>query len=463
MATIVDEIAPEKSAGDEGGIAGHPRGLTTLFFTELWERFSFYGMRAILVLFLVTPIAEGGLGMDTERAASLYGTYTMLAYLFAIPGGLVADRWLGARRAVLVGGIVIAAGHFAMAFGALPLFYGGLALIVVGTGLLKPNISTMVGSLYPKDDPRRDGGFSIFYMGINLGAALSPLVCGYLAQDLGFRAFLVSAGFDPTRSWHWGFGAAGVGMALGLAQFAAQRKRLAHVGGRPRDRVRAVASEANAPLTAAEWKRVVGILVFFSFTILFWSVYEQAGSSLALFADRLTNNEVFGYSFPSSWYQSVQAIFVIALAPVFSWVWTRFGERQPSSPAKFAVGLLLNGLGIALMVPAAAMTVQGKVSPFWLVAAFFLQVVGEMCLSPVGLSTVTKLAPVKLLGMMMGIWFLASSLGNKAAGYLAGFFDESDVGAMTWLFGSMAVGSIVAAGILAALTPAMKKLMGGVR
>jgi proton-dependent oligopeptide transporter, POT family len=463
MASTVIDAPVAQPARDDAGIGGHPSGLTTLFFTELWERFSFYGMRAILVLFLVTPAVEGGLGMDTESAASLYGTYTMLAYLLAIPGGFVADRWLGARRAVLAGGIVIAAGHFSLALDSLPLFYTGLGLIILGTGLLKPNISTMVGSLYAADDARRDAGFSIFYMGINLGAALSPLVCGYLAQSEGFRGFLASSGLDPRASWHWGFGAAGVGMLFGLGQYVAQRKRLAHVGARPRAKSAAEPRVPSEPLTAAEWKRVACILVFFLFTILFWSVYEQAGSSLALFADRLTRTEAFGYSFPSSWFQSVQAVFVIALAPVFSWIWLRFGDRQPSSPSKFAFGLLLNGLGIALMVPAAALTAQGRVSPWWLVAVFFLQVVGEMCLSPVGLSTVTKLAPLKLLGMMMGIWFLASSLGNKLAGYLAGYFDEGNVTGMQILYGVMAGVSIVAAAALALLTPRMKRLMGGVR
>lgn len=449
---------------DTGGIGGHPRGLTTLFFTELWERFSFYGMRAILVLFMVAPVAEGGLGMETERASSIYGTYTMAVYLMAIPGGFVADRFIGARLAVLVGGIVITLGHFSMALPSTSLFYLGLVLIVLGTGLLKPNISQMVGSLYAPDDLRRDGGFSIFYMGINLGAALSPIVCGFLAQSDVFKGWLASAGLDPNGSWHWGFAAAGVGMLLGLAQFVAHRRRLAHVGGRPAARPRAVDQAAKPePLTQAEWRRIGAIFILFAFTILFWSVYEQAGTSLTLFADRLTNNSIFGWEFPSSWYQSVQAVFVIVLAPIYSIMWLRWGDRQPASPIKFAIGLFFLGLGIVLMVPAAALAAAGKVSPLWLVGVYFLQVVGELFLSPVGLSTVTKLAPVRLVGLMMGVWFLATSIGNKIAGYLGGFFDENNSTLMMQLFGSMAIASVVAAAILVALAPKMRRLMGPVR
>lgn len=440
---------------------GHPEGLTTLFFTEMWERFSYYGMRSILVLFMIAPVADGGLGFTIARATSLYGTYTMAVYLMAIPGGLVADRWLGARRAVLVGGIVIAAGHFAIAFGSLPLFYLGLMLIVLGTGLLKPNISAMVGSLYGADDPRRDSGFSIFYMGINLGAALSPLVCGYLAQSAGFKTLLASAGFSPQRSWHWGFGAAGVGMTLGLAQYLAHRRRFANIGVRTASARPSIAA-APALLIADDWRRIGAIAIFFAFTVIFWSVYEQAGSSLTLFADRLTRNEIGGWAFPSSWYQSIQAVWVILLAPIFSIVWLRLGSRQPSSPAKFAIGLLWLGLGTSLLVPAAALAASARVSPLWLVAVYFLQVVGEMCVSPVGLSTVTKLAPAKLVGLMMGVWFLASSLGNKIAGSLGGLFDETNSARNEWLFGSMAAAVLLASALMALTSPRIRRLMGGV-
>jgi POT family proton-dependent oligopeptide transporter len=252
-------------------------------------------------------------------------------------------------------------------------------------------------------------------------------------------------------------------MTLGLGQYLAHRRRLAAVGNRPERRVAHAEHRPHAPLTREEWRRITAIFVFFGFTVLFWSVYEQAGSSLTLFADRLTRTEVAGHAFPSSWFQCVQAVFVIALAPLYSVLWIRLGRRAPGSPIKFAVGLLFLGLGIALMVPAAALSAQGRVSPLWLVGVYFLEVVGELCLSPVGLSTVTKLAPVRLVGLMMGVWFLATSIGNKIAGYLASFFDERDPGLMMTLFGSMAVASVLAAGLLVVLAPGMRRLMSGVR
>ncbi|MGH7491598.1 MAG: peptide MFS transporter [bacterium] len=453
-----------QTSPDTTGLGGHPKGLTTLFFTELWERFSYYGMRAILILYMVAPVANGGLGFDTKTAASIYGTYTMSVYLTTLPGGLLADRLLGARLAVLLGGIIIACGHFSMVFAQLPFFYTGLVLIATGTGLLKPNISTMVGSLYGENDPRRDSGFSIYYMGINIGAVLAPLVCGFLAQSEGFKLLLADWGFDPKSSWHWGFGAAGVGMTLGLIVYLAQRRRLEHIGQMTRKPKNAHAAAAgHAPLTATEWKRVGAIFIFFLFTILFWAAYEQKGASLNLFADRLVRTEVFGYRFPSSWLQSLTAFFVILLAPLFSMLWVRMGERQPSSPAKFTLGLLFIGAGYLLMIPAAMLTVSGKISPLWLVGLYFLEVVGEMCLSPVGLSVVTKLAPAKVLGIMMGVWFLAAALGNKLAGYLAGFFDANDAGVLTTLYGGIAAGLLISAAVLAALTPAIRRMMGNVR
>lgn len=533
---------------DHSGLGGHPRGLATLFFTELWERFSYYGMRAILVLYMVAPGAQGGLGFDTKHAASIYGTYTMSVYLTALPGGMVADRWLGARLAVLLGGIVIACGHFSMVFHSMTSFYLGMVLIAVGTGLLKPNISAMLGNLYGKDDPRRDSGFSIFYMGINVGAFFAPLVCGYLAQGEGFKSFVAQMGFDVSTSWHWGFGAAGVGMCLGLVIFVLNRNRFPDVApsssdkasdeeradesvtaaaasavsdARPRSTILAVIlsliipgtghiykgqvgaglswllayvlaliwyfagggtilgvitiglviacaisvvrrSTATTQLSAAEWKRVGAIFVFFLFTILFWAAYEQKGASLNLFAKDLVRTEVFGMRFPSSWLQSCTPLFVIILAPIFSLLWLRLGKRQPSSPIKFTLGLLFIGLAYALLVPAAAMTAYGRISPLWLVGLYFLEVIGEMCLSPVGLSTVTKLAPVKLVGIMMGVWFLAASFGSKLAGYLSGFYLKDDAMHLVKLYGGIAVGLLISAGILALLTPRVKKLMGTV-
>lgn len=447
---------------DTSGFNGHPRGLTTLFFTELWERFSYYGMRAILVLYMVAPLSEGGLAFDVKTASSIYGTYTMSVFLTAVPGGLIADRLLGARLAVLLGGIIIACGHFSMIFSSPAFFYTGLVLISIGTGLLKPNISTMVGSLYGENDPRRDSGFSIFYMGINIGAVLAPLVCGFLAQSQNFKDFIASMGFDPAMSWHWAFGAAGVGMTLGLIVYLLQRQRLQHIGGsvrKPKEEKQVV---AHPPLTSADWKRVGAIFIFFFFTILFWAGYEQKGASLNLFAKTLVRTEILGWTFPSAWLQSFTAFFVILLAPIFSWLWIRMGERQPSSPAKFTFGLLFIGLGYVLMVPAAMLTVAGKISPLWLVGLYFLEVMGEMCLSPVGLSTVTKLAPAKVLGIMMGVWFLAAALGNKLAGYFGGFFDASNPDVLVKLYGGIAVGLLISAAVLALLTPSIRRLMGKV-
>ena len=463
MDTTANQELEINSLSDNTGIFGHPRGLSTLFFTELWERFSYYGMRSILVLYMVAPVAQGGLGFDVKSAATLYGSYTMWVYLTGLPGGLAADRLFGARLAVLLGGIVIVFGHISMVFHSMFFFYAGLTLIAIGTGLLKPNISTMVGSLYSETDPRRDSGFSIFYMGINLGALAAPLCVGYLAQGGSFKRFLSSIGFDPATSWHWGFGAAAVGMTLGLIVYLINRKRLEHVGNRTtRKKTKEVQAVANVPLTSTDWKRIGAIFVFFLFTILFWAAYEQKGASLNLFAKDLVRTEVFGIPFPSSWLQSCTPAFVILLAPVFSYLWVRLGDRQPSSPVKFTLGLLFIAMAYCLLVPAAWMTAQGRISPLWLVGLYFLEVVGEMCLSPVGLSTVSKLAPVKLVGIMMAVWFLAASFGNKLAGYLSTFFVSNNPTQLVKLYGGIAVGLLISAGILALLTPKVKKLMGTV-
>ncbi len=485
-----------------GGLAGHPRGLTTLFLAEMWERFSFYGMRAILMLFMVLAVSEGGLGYDDKKAADIYGTYTMSGYLLCILGGFLADNFIGARRSVLVGGIIIALGHFTMALNSEVTFFVGLALVAAGTGLLKPNISTMVGSLYRPDDERRDAGFSIFYMGINIGALISPLVCGYLAQSASWREILVRWGLDPRSGWHWGFAAAGVGMTLGLIVYVRQRGRLAHVGNvppaeadgsRPWGKLFLVLLGSLALITAMwfssdhawivhllfalqialilffafrptqESKRLAAILVFFFAAEIFWAIYEQTGSSISLFADRLTDNRLFGWQFPSSWWQSVNSVWVILLAPVFAWLWIKLGPKQPSSPVKFALGLLFVALSFAWMVPAARLTTQGLVSPVWLLVLFLLQTIGEMLLSPVGLSTMTKLAPPRLLGLVMGIWFLAASLGNKLAGVLAGEFKSENPAGLATFFWHQALWVGGATFVLFALVPWVKRLMGGVR
>ncbi len=495
---------------------GHPRPLYTLSTTEMWERFSYYGMRALLFVFMITPVAEGGLGYSTPKAGIVYGTYTMCVYMLGIPGGFLADNFLGAYRSVLLGGIVIALGHFSMAAQSEPMFFLGLFLIIVGTGLLKPNISTMVGTLYAPGDIRRDAGFSIFYMGINVGATLAPFVTGYLAQTDGFKDLLRGWGFNPLHAWHWGFAAAGVGMTLGLASYVLTGRRLARIappppaGSRPWKTLGLALLAAAillalvllsdlvpgfewlrygyvvGPLAAIVWfarqsdvdsRRLAAVGVFGLASIVFWAIYEQAGSTGALFAEQLTDRTLpgggvyhflgftlnIGHEFPSAWFQSVQSIGVIVLAPCFAWLWVNWRNRQPSAPAKFTFGLACMALSLLLFVPAAQLTAHGKVSPLWLTAIFLIQVVGELCLSPVGLSTMTKLAPPRLLGLIMGVWFLSMALGNKLAGVLASDFDAAHPSrlAHSFLLQSLWVGAATLA--LLACVPWVKRLMGGVK
>ena len=444
---------------DTAGWGGHPRGLSTLFFTEMWERFSYYGMRAFLILYMTATPAAGGLGFDVRHAGSIYGTYTGSIWLATIGGGLVADRLLGAYRSVLAGGIIIALGHFTLAFKALPFFYAGLTLIVLGTGLLKPNATTMLGSLYGAQDARRDAGFSIFYMGINLGAFIGPLIAGALAQRV---------------DWHLGFACAGVGMTFGLIQYVAGRERLRPAAGHAApapstaeiapagDQAAAAGARSRLGFTPVEWMRMAAVCVFFLFAALFWGAYEQAASTLNLFADRYADREVLGFIVPSSWFVSIQAMFVILLAPVFAWIWMRLGPREPSTPMKFAFGLLLVGISFVLLLPA-GMMVTGRegilVSPLWLFAAYFLQVIGELCLSPVGNSVVTKLAPARVMGLMMGVWFLSIAAGNKLAGWAAGLTASVSLPA---LFGSIAAVTIGAGLVLVLLVRPIRRLMGGV-
>ena len=444
------------------GFFGHPRGLSTLFFTEMWERFSYYGMRAFLILYMTAPAAAGGLGFADRDAASIYGTYTGSVWGSAILGGIIADKWLGQYRSVLVGGIIIALGHFTLAFKALTFFYTGLTLIVIGTGLLKPNVSTLVGSLYDEGDARRDAGFSIFYMGINLGALFGPLIAGYLAQRV---------------DWHIGFACAGVGMTLGLVQYVVGRNRLhgvGTVGSRPQagtaraaqDETRIAAEErrtAIAGFTPTEWKRMGAIVIFFLVAILFWGAYEQAGSTLNLFADRYTRLDAFGMSFPSSWFQSVQPIFVITVAPLFAWIWVRMGRYEPSVPAKLALGVLFMAVSFLILVPAGAMAQSGsgvRVSPWWLVASYGVSELGELCLYPVGLSAVTKLSPARIVGLMMGVWLLSNAFGNKLAGWAAGFFSSMP---LRELFLDVSLILLVTTAIMFALVKPIRRLMGGVQ
>ena len=434
---------------DDRALFGQPRGLGLLFMAEMWERFSYYGMRALLILYLVN-----GLGWGTARAASLYGTYTMAVYFTPLLGGYVADRWIGTRTALVVGGLIIAAGHFSLAIASMPTFYLGLTLIVIGTGFFKPNVSTMVGQLYPEGDQRRDSGFTIFYMGINIGAFLGPIICGYLAQTSGF-------------GWHYGFAAAGVGMVLGLIMYLAFRdKYLPGIGLRrapaPARVNGATGTEADTP--HEEQRRIVALFIVAFFVFLFWLGYEQAGSSLNLFADKHTNLDVRGYHLRSSWFQSVPAFWVVVLAPAFAALWgaLRRRDREPSTPMKMTIGLALLGVSFVLLVFAGREADTGVlVSPLWLVVAYMFQVFGELCVSPVGLSYVTKVAPVRFASLLMGVWFLASSAASKVGGWLAGMLET--IPSLSTFFMIFVVVSFGAFLLMLVLVPLLRRLTRSVR
>jgi proton-dependent oligopeptide transporter, POT family len=470
-------------------------------------------MRALLILFMTAPAAAGGLGFDTATAGPIYALYVSSVYLLSVPGGWIADRILGLRRAVFVGGVIIMAGHVCLALPTRSTFYLGLVLIAVGTGLLKSNVSVLVGKLYPPDDDRRDAGYSIYYMGINSGAFIAPFITGWLAQGEGFKRMLVSAGFQPESSWHWGFGAAAVGMFLGLVQYVVGGKHLSPDGLRPArpsdptaaarvDRqVRLVGMVALAVVltvavlvftgllrldpeaisrkfswvliavtvsffswlflsrgwTREERKSLVVIAVLFAAATVFWMAYEQAGSTLNLFASRNTNNAVLGHRFPPSWYQSLPPLFIILFAPVFAALWLRLGRRNPSSPAKFALALLLLSLGFAVMIGAAAAAAGGaRVSPLWLVLSYLLQTLGELCLSPVGLSAMSVLAPARIAGLVMGVWFLALSVGNYLAGMASSVYETLP---LTTLFTIVTATALATALILILLIKPIRRMM----
>jgi POT family proton-dependent oligopeptide transporter len=483
---------------------GHPVGLSTLFFTEMWERFSYYGIRPLMVLFMTAALADGGFGFERTQASAIVGIYAACVYLASLPGGWIADRWLGLRRSIYYGAILISLGHLSIALSAVfaqGAFFAGLVLIVMGTGLLKPNISAIVGDLYPAGGARRDAGFSIFYMGINVGALLAPLITGFLGERVG---------------WHYGFGAAGVGMLLGLLTFRARagetlgpigvapsgtsdEQRLVRnmtlagvgvivvivlaamagvftidpvvVGSRMRDVMLAMAVLYFgylfflAGLTTAEKKRIGVILVLFIFATIFWSAFEQAPTSLNLFAQDFTDRVIFGWEVPILWLQSINSFFVITLAPVFAALWVTMANRRMelSSPSKFAWGLLLAGLGFLLMVAAANKVISGevvRVSMWCLTGSYFLQTLGELSLSPVGLSSMTKLAPRRFVGQMMGVWFLASALGNLIAGLVGGHVNPENLQEMPALFQRTAFSLFIAAGVLGLMIVPIRRMMG---
>jgi proton-dependent oligopeptide transporter, POT family len=588
----------------------HPPGLRTLFFTEMWERFSYYGMRAILSLFMLAPVAAGGLGLPKSEQGPIYAIYTSAVYLLAIPGGWLADNILGQRKAVFWGGFVIMIGHILLALHGISTFYAGLACVAIGTGFLKPNISVIVGQLYDEKDRRREAGFSIFYMGINIGAFVAPIVCSWLAQDPAWQHRLESWGLDPRDSWHWGFGAAAVGMFFGLVQYLVTGRRMGDAGLKPAPlkdeadgarrkktfqvgvaafvaiavgafflvknspdqiklayRVVLITSVAGLFLylllvprwTPAERNRLLVISILFAGSAMFWGVFEQAGSTLNVFALESTDNRIFGWEFPSGWWQSVNGAMIVALAPVFSWLWTRLGERNPSYPTKFGIGLVFAGLGFLVLVVGAnqwmgiwndylaknksaivaaarefdvklpenqdeirvaavdeiranakgkletdmwgaldrkdwpliraaaskygvalrdgdasvgdvssvidagktwiqteLLPKSSKVSWIWLFLVYLFHTIGELCLSPVGLAAMTRLAPARVVGLMMGVWFLSLSLGNYVGGTVSGYYDKLE---LPTLLTAVAGSAFVMALIMFALVIPIRKML----
>lgn len=446
------------NAVPKGDFLGHPKGLFLLFTTEMWERFSYYAMRAILVLYL-TDTAQG-LNWSNASALELYGTFTMLVYLTPLLGGWLADNFLGQRKSIIIGGLLMASGQFTL--GAphawVPgmeetFFYIGLALLIAGNGLFKPNISTMVGDLYEDGDHRRDGAFTIFYMGINLGAWASALVVGSVVAAYG-------------GNWQVGFVCAGIGMVISLiVQLIYANKLLGNIGLEPAAKLSKKQSEdpsKKEPLTKEEFDRIKVILILGVFTIIFWAGFEQAGGLMNIYTNQFTDRSVDmlnGWEVPTTWFQSLNPMFIVIFAPVFAALWIKMGPKEPSSPAKFALGLVLLGVGFLFMI--GAVLQQGgdpsvKTSMFWLVGAYFFHTMGELCLSPIGLSMVTKLAPLRLASLLMGVWFFYTGLANYVAGFVGslvggGHAGETEVdminNAMS-IFAGIAITSVVSAIIL---------------
>ncbi len=388
---------------------GHPVGLYVLFFTEMWERFSYYGMRAILVLYLVAETRgdNAGLGWTNGEALALYGWYTMLVYVASIPGGWIADKFLGQKKSVLFGGILLVAGHGILSIEQMWAFYTGLGLIIAGVGLLKPNISTMVGGLYKSGDIRRDKGFTIFYIGINVGAFLAGIIVGYVGEVYG---------------WHYGFGLAAIGMALGLIQFIAGQKYLKHVGNNTSDSENEEERAAmKRPLTKVEKDRVIVLFISFILVIVFWGAFEQAGGLMNIYASEKTDRMLMGWEVPASWFQSLNAMFIIILGTTVAAYWARrkLKGKISTSLFKMCLGLIIMGIGFFFMTAAAAQfNSDGSSAMYWLVLAYLFHTVGELCLSPVALSYITKLAPLKYASLMMGVYFAMTGFGNKLAGLL---------------------------------------------
>ena len=417
MATTIDSLP----AVTRDTWLGHPKGLFLLFATEMWERFSYYGMRALLVLSLVAGVesANPGFGWSQSEALKLYGLFTGFVYFTPLIGGWLADNYLGQRKSIIIGGLVMAAGQFTLASaipGNLALFYVGLVLLVIGNGFFKPNISVMVGDLYAEGDGRRDSAFTIFYMGINAGALLAPLVCSTLGED-------------PELGWRYGYMAAGIGMVLSvIIQLTFARRYLDQIGVVPTaHRALARSGGKKEPLTSEETDRLRVIFMIFVFIVLFWTAFEQAGGLMNLYASEKTDRMVGAFEVPAGWFQSVNPLFIVLLAPLFSMMWAWLGAhgRNPPTPNKMVYGLILTGIGFLAMVGAVYdQAAHGKASMWWLVLAYLFHTMGELCISPVGLSMVTKLSPLRLASLMMGVWFLINFVANWLAGYVGSFAER---------------------------------------
>jgi POT family proton-dependent oligopeptide transporter len=476
---------------------GQPRGLATLFFTEMWERFTYYGMRAILTLFMVSAAADGGLGIEDKAASSIYGIFVAASYLLSLLGGWLADTLLGAQRAVLSGGVLIMTGNAMLASGTTQVFFLGLVLIAFGVGLLKPNVSALVADLYPEGGARRDAGFSLFYMGINVGALLGALLVPICAARFG---------------WHWGFALPAVGMCLGLLQFIVTRRYLAAPSSKVRVNAplrswlpvigivtavvlaaalavagaitidpKAMSAAASwliellaaaffvyllffAGLSATERRRVYVMLALFIAGTVYYAGQEQAGTSLTLFAERYTDRNLFGWEMPAGILQGLSSVYIILFAPLFSALWLFLGRRgkDPSMPVKFAAGLVMMGLGFLVMYIASGRVIAGqKVLPTWLAICYLVQMWGDLCLGPVGLSSMTKLAPPRLVGQVMGVWFLSLALGNNLAGQLASEYDSTNLASLPALFLKIFEWGATGGAAMLLLTPLLKRLMAG--
>jgi len=445
-----------KAPASAGDFLGHPKGLFLLFTTEMWERFSYYAMRAILVLYLVDRMrADGGhgLGWDNASALQLYGWFTGLVYITPLLGGWLADNVLGQRKSIIMGGALMAAGQFMLGtpHAWIPgmenqAFYLGLALLIAGNGLFKPNISTMVGDLYNEGDHRRDGAFTIFYMGINLGAFLSGIIVGSVVNAFG-------------GSWQAGFVAAGIGMLLSMVvQLGFAQKYLGDIGVVPAAKLSRAAQKdvsKTEPLTKQEFDRIKVIMIMGVFTIIFWAGFEQAGGLMNLYANQFTDRVIGGFEVPTTWFQSLNPFFIFVFAPLFAAVWVKMGDHEPTSPVKFSLGLVLLAVGFLFMIGATLSQggdVTVKTGMYWLVLAYFFHTMGELCLSPIGLSMVTKLAPLRLASLMMGAWFGFTALANYLAGFIGSFIGHGDEANMVdnalSIFGGIAITAVTAAAIL---------------